>query len=187
MFDGVIEALYKEMKLEEIDATESWRSDMEAFATRLRDVLRRHPRAVLIFATRPGPTDAYARGADNALSRLQETGDFNPRLALTMISCIRSLTVGLVTAELVQPVEPASDIDFEQIARFPALASAIAGGFDADEQFRLGLYALLEGVAAKPSAKTRNNPNETSSPQNESRSTNQPNSILQRSPTPAKS
>jgi hypothetical protein len=34
-----------------------------------------------------------------------------------------------------------------QVADFPALASAVAGGLDPDEQFRLGLSALLDGFA----------------------------------------
>jgi TetR/AcrR family transcriptional regulator, tetracycline repressor protein len=147
LFDRVIDALYDEMALERLEVTGSWRGDLEAFATRLRDVLRRHPRAVIVFATRPGTAAAYASGADSALARLQKAG-FTPRLGLTMISCVRSFTVGLVIAEVTEPVGAGVDNTLEPMTGYPVLASAIAGGFDADEQFRLGLAALLDGFAA---------------------------------------
>jgi TetR/AcrR family tetracycline transcriptional repressor len=149
LFDRVIDALYAEMALEQLEVTGSWRGDLAAFATRLRDVLRRHPRAVMVFATRPGPATAYASGANGALARLQQAG-FAPRLGLTMISCVRGLTVGLVIAEVADPVGAAADTTPEPMTDYPVLASAIAGGFDADEQFRLGLAALLDGFAAVP-------------------------------------
>jgi TetR/AcrR family transcriptional regulator, tetracycline repressor protein len=147
LFDAVVEALYAQMALEDMEATGSWRSDLAVFATRLRDVLRRHPRAVMIFATRPGPVEVYASGADKALTRLHKAAGFSPRAGLTMISCVRSLTVGLVIAEMVEPVGADADSAVLQVADFPALASAVAGGLDPDEQFRLGLSALLDGFA----------------------------------------
>ena len=147
LFDAVVEALYAQMALERMEATGSWRSDLAAFATRLRDVLRRHPRAVMVFATRPGPAEVYTSGAEEALARLHEAGGFSPRTALTMISCVRSLTVGLVIAEVVEPVGADTDSTAAQAADFPTLASAVAGGLDPDEQFRLGLRALLDGFA----------------------------------------
>jgi TetR/AcrR family tetracycline transcriptional repressor len=154
LFDRVIDALYDEMALDQLDVTGSWRADLAAFATRLRDVLRRHPRTLMVFATRPGAVIAYASGAENALVRLQDAG-FTPRQGLTMISCVRSLTVGLLIAELVEPVGATSDSTVEPMGDYPVLTSAISGGFDADEQFRLGLSALLDGfAAAKPKGRS---------------------------------
>ncbi|MEU4243363.1 TetR/AcrR family transcriptional regulator C-terminal domain-containing protein [Actinoplanes sp. NPDC026619] len=147
LFDLVIEALYDEMALDQFEFTGSWRADLAAFATRLRDVLRRHPRTLLVFATRPGAATAYAAGAEEALKQLREAG-FTPRQALTMISCVRSLTVGLLIAELVEPVGATSDGTIDLRTDYPELTSAISGGFDADEQFRVGLSALLDGFAA---------------------------------------
>ncbi|GAA4606289.1 AcrR family transcriptional regulator [Actinoplanes octamycinicus] len=145
LFDGVVEALYAEMRLDEIGAA-GWRAELTEFATRLRDVLRRHPRAVLVFATRPGPVSAYAAGADRALARLREAG-FAPRAALTMISCVRGLTVGLTIAEVVEPAGAGDTPVPQSLAAFPALAAAVAGGYDADEQFQAGLAAVLDGFA----------------------------------------
>jgi hypothetical protein len=94
----------------------------------------------------PGRAEVYAAGADRALIRLRE-GGIGPRAALTMISCLRGLTVGLVVAETVETVGGHDGRADESLADFPALAAAVAGGFDADEQFRTGIDALLDGFA----------------------------------------
>jgi hypothetical protein len=72
-----------------------------------------------------------------------------------MISCVRSFTVGLVIAEVTEPVGAGADNALEPMTGYPVLASAIAWGFDADEQFRLGLATLLDGFAAVPAADHR--------------------------------
>jgi len=153
LFDLVIDALYDEMAWDQLEFTGSWRADLAAFATRLREVLRRHPRALMVFATRPGTVTAYAGAAENALKRLHDSG-FTPRQALTMISCVRSLTVGLLIIELVEPVGAGSDSTIEPTTNYPVLTSAISAGFDADEQFQVGLSALLDGFPA-PESKIR--------------------------------
>jgi hypothetical protein len=55
-------------------------------------------------------------------------GGFPPRLGLTMISCVRSFTVGLVIAEVTEPVGSDADNTLEPMTGYPVLASAIAGG-----------------------------------------------------------
>jgi AcrR family transcriptional regulator len=155
LFDGVVEALYAEMRLEDLPPASSWRDELVNFATRLRSVLRAHPRAVMVFATRPGRVEVLGAGAEQALRRLGAHG-FEPRTALTVISCVRSLVVGLVIAEVIQParldprgVDTDGDGDVSgqaaSFADYPTLAEALANGFDADEQFHAGLDALLDG------------------------------------------
>ena len=89
-------------------------------------------------------TDSHSRQA------IIDAEGFAPRHGLTMISCVRSLTVGLLIAELVEPVGASSESTIGPMADYPVLTAAISGGFDADEQFRVGLSALLDGFAVQP-------------------------------------
>lgn len=153
LFDGIVEAMYAEMGLEDLPSSGQWRDVLVSFASRLRSTLRAHPRAVVVFATRPGRVEVYGAGAEAALARLQRDG-IAPRAALTMISSFRSLVVGLVIAEVVQPdsVDPDRDADEQlaSLAGYPILLEAVTEVFDSDEQFRAGLDALLAGFT--PSA-----------------------------------
>jgi AcrR family transcriptional regulator len=118
LLDGIVDALHAEMDLDSPAGTASWRQELATYAGRVREVLHRHPRAVAVFVTRPGP----AGGRERLSGRLAEAG-FTAQTGRTVVECVRGLTLGLVVAEVVDAV----------------------GRPDADERFRSGLTALLDG------------------------------------------
>jgi AcrR family transcriptional regulator len=137
LLDGIVDALHTEMDLDSPPAAASWRQELATYAGRVRAVLLRHPRAVGVFVTRAGAVDS---GDGRLTDRLSAAG-FAPHTGLSMIGCVRGLTVGLVVAEVV---------------------AAGGGGrpADAEERFRLGLTALLDGFerAGAQAALARSSP-----------------------------
>lgn len=149
LFDGLVEAVYAAIDIdpETLPRKGNWREQLVMFMRRLREVLRAHPNALPVIATRPAYTPSVLTWGDQAMAVLADSG-FASRDILIMVNCLRTFTVGHVIAELGQPVggptaspEEAAAI----IAEYPNLASAIAGGYQPDEQYELGLQAMLDG------------------------------------------
>ncbi len=149
VLDAIVEALYAEMEQEPAPAGLSWREYLVWFFSRLRSVLRRHPHAIGTFATRPSYAPATLLSGDRALGVVMRSG-LSARQALILVNCLRGFTIGRLLAEVSDPVggpvpapeEAGTAMDAET---FPHLALAIAAGYDADEQFELGLEALITG------------------------------------------
>lgn len=134
LLDGIVDALHAEMDLDDPAAAATWRQELATYAGRVRTVLHHHPRAVGVFVTRAGTVTS---GNDRLTGRLSAAG-FAPRTGRSMIECVRSLTVGLVVAEVVAGVAAA----------------------EAEERFRFGLTALLDGFerAGAQAALARSSP-----------------------------
>lgn len=149
VFDAVVEALYAEMEREPAPESLSWREYLVWFFSRMRSVLRRHPHAIGTFATRPSYAPSTLRSGDRALGVVMRSG-LSARQALILVNCLRGFTIGRLLAEVSDPAggltleseEARSAMDAET---FPHLALAIAEGYDADEQFELGIEALIAG------------------------------------------
>jgi TetR/AcrR family transcriptional regulator, tetracycline repressor protein len=147
LFDGVVEAVHDEIDLDGIDPGEGWRATAVAAARSLRAVLRRHPNALPILATRPVYSARVLDQSERMLA-LVTAGGLAPRDALHLVSCLRAFTVGHVLVELGDPVGGASggpDATAITDARYPVLAAAVHGGYDADRQYQIGLAALVDG------------------------------------------
>ncbi|GII92240.1 TetR/AcrR family transcriptional regulator C-terminal domain-containing protein [Sinosporangium siamense] len=149
LFDGIVEAVYAEVDVAP-GASGDWRELVANFMRRLREVLRRHPRAVPILATRPSYTPKSL--ADQALGSLQAAG-LPPRRSLDIVACLGAYTIGHVLAE-VSPPAGGETATAEEAAEpmapdtFPHLARAVAGGYRGDEQFEAGLRAMLAGFTS---------------------------------------
>jgi AcrR family transcriptional regulator len=153
LYDGVVEAIYAEMDLDDLSLSGGWREYLADSARRMRDVLRRHPKALPIIATRPAYPPSILAMADHSLRLLQRAG-LPPSAALDVISCLRAYTVGHVLAELGEPVggpTTATEDAATAMAAYPHLAAAIATGYRPDEQYERGLLALLDGFARQRS------------------------------------
>jgi AcrR family transcriptional regulator len=149
LYDGVVEAIYAEMDLDDLSPSGDWREYLAGSARRMRDVLRSHPKTLPIIATRPAYAPPILATADRSLRLLQRAG-LPPATALDMISCLRAYTVGHVLAERGEPVGGptiASEDAATAMAAYPHLTTAIATGYRPDEQYERGLHALLDGFA----------------------------------------
>jgi TetR/AcrR family transcriptional regulator, tetracycline repressor protein len=149
LFDGVVEAVHDEVDLDGIDPARGWRAVAADAVRRLRTVLRRHPNALPVLATRPVYSARLLDAGERVLTLVVD-GGLGPREALDLVSCLRAFTVGHVLVELGGPVGGAAEGPGATAitgSRHPVLAAAVADGYDADQQYEIGLAALVEGFA----------------------------------------
>jgi TetR/AcrR family tetracycline transcriptional repressor len=151
LFDGVVEAIYGEFNADAIAITGDWRDQFEGFMRAVRRILRRHPNALPVIATRPvNSTRVYAI-LERGLSVLVQAG-FPSETALRAITCMTVFTIGHSLAEVGQPVggEPTGGQaeHLPDATVFPHAAAALAAGYQPDTEYDLGLNAMLDGLEA---------------------------------------
>jgi len=151
LFDGVVEAVYREIDLTGFDFGAPWRAQLTTFMHALRAAVRRHPNALAVLSTRPAYVPAMLGFGEHALGLLTGAG-FTTTQAFDLVNCLGTFTIGHVLAEVGEPVggATASDEELAEMVRsYPRLAAALSGGYEyrADEQYELGLQAMLEGFA----------------------------------------
>ncbi|MEV0804781.1 TetR/AcrR family transcriptional regulator [Micromonospora sp. NPDC050200] len=149
LFDGLIEAVYTEIETAFDAVSEgSWREQVATFMRAMREVLRRHPNLLSVIATRPAYAPSVLAFGDRAIGLVQSSG-FTGREILHMVNCLRTFTVGHVFAEMGDPVGgPTTSpeaVNAMILESYPNLAEAISGGYQPDEEYELGLQALLDG------------------------------------------
>jgi len=155
LYDGVVEAIWEEIGSDAMAPEGTWPEMTATFMRRMREVLRRHPHALPIVSTRPATTPALVGVLDRALGRLVAAG-LDPADAIDMTNCLATYTVGFTIAEVGEPVggataDPDAVLAEVDPATVPHLAAAFADGYEyrPDEQFELGLGAMLDGFAAR--------------------------------------
>ena len=151
LFDGVVEAVYREIDLTGFDLDAPWRDQLTAFLHALRAAIRRHPNALPVLSTRPAYVPAMLGYGEHALGVLTAAG-FTTRQAIDMVNCLGTFTIGHVLAEIGEPVGGATATGEELaalVSSYPLLAAAFGGGYEyrPDEQYELGLQAMLDGFA----------------------------------------
>jgi AcrR family transcriptional regulator len=158
LYDAVVEAVYAELDLDSIPVTEPWREQLTTTMHRIRDALRRHPRALPIVATRPTFTPPMLTMLERALRTLGAAG-FTARETFEILNCLSTFTIGHALAEVGEPVggetaqgEAAfANADPEQ---HPLLLHALTSGevaYQPSETFEFGLSAMI--AAFKPRRK----------------------------------
>lgn len=157
LFDGVVEAIYHEIDLDAM-AGGTWREQAEWFMRRLRDALYRHPKTLPIVSTRPTTTPGMLAVLDRGLGRLLAAG-LTGQSALDLVNCLAAYTIGHAIADVGEPVGgesvPLADVAESMTPQtHPHLTQVLEGGFayEPDEQYELGLQAMLDGFERRLSA-----------------------------------
>jgi AcrR family transcriptional regulator len=153
LFDGVVEAVYREIDLIGIDLGGPWREQLTAFLHALRAAVRRHPNALPVLSTRPAHGPSLLWFSEHALGLLTAAG-FTAAQAIDLVNCLGTFTIGHVLAEVGEPIGGATATADELAGRlndgtYPRLAQAFADGYEyrPDEQYELGLRVMLDGFA----------------------------------------
>lgn len=151
LFDGVVEVLWSQVGLDDLDEGAAWTELAAGVMRRFRQALRGHPRAVPIVGTRPAVTPAMLDLLDRALGHLTGAG-LTAAEAIDLMNCLAAYTIGHVQAEVGEPVggpdTPPENVYAAVTAQtHPHLAAAFSGGYgyDPDGQFEHGLAALIRG------------------------------------------
>jgi TetR/AcrR family transcriptional regulator, tetracycline repressor protein len=142
LFDAVAVHLFTEMDLESLPWQSDWRELMVAYADRLRSVLRDHPHAVPVFATRPIRDPAAIGIGDRMITRLRDAG-FTPAVAMQLTRCLREYVIGHVLGWAAAVTGRSRKPD-PGAPNHTTLAAA-ADAADGTDHFDVGVTAMLDG------------------------------------------
>ena len=159
ILDGLVEMVSAEV---EVPApTGEWRPGIRRQARTTRTVLRRHPWAVSLMASRTTPGPATLRLLDAGLGCFRRSG-FSVREAGHAISAVDSYVHGFVLQEVNLPFRTESEltamtgaiVDEFPKADFPHLFEfttehVLRPGYDYGDEFDIGLEVVLDGIAVR--------------------------------------
>ncbi|MBX3228777.1 MAG: TetR/AcrR family transcriptional regulator [Labilithrix sp.] len=151
MLDGVFEAVLSE--LPPAKRHRSWSAALRERGLALRAVLRAHPNALPLFATRAAVTPAAIADLEAVLALLHDAG-FRPEDALRTLQVLLAFVVGhtIATHGTRRPDEE-SRPDYERFSEetFPRVRemARVLATRDLEREFEFGLDAMLAGIAGR--------------------------------------
>jgi AcrR family transcriptional regulator len=160
LLDGVVEAILGELDVgvgvgERAPARghARWVEPLRARARALLAVLKRHPRALPLFATRPAVTPASIAHVEDALAVLRGAG-FDVVDAVRAMQTVIAYVIGHALSSYAEGApDEASRPAYGALnaEEFPCVieASAELARWDHDAEFEYGLDAVLRGLAAR--------------------------------------
>lgn len=147
LLDGIHGAILAEMR--PAPRSGGWRARLGAMARAFRAVLRAHPRALPLFATRPAVAPTSLAHFDQALGVLEEAG----LSAADRLRCVHALLCYVVGSALWQfgdAGDGAPRVDYGALPpqALPHLAAAAPAleSWDLDAEFDFGLEAFVRGL-----------------------------------------
>ena len=159
ILDGLVDKVSAEIDLP--PRTDGWRDAVRQRAHNTRAVLRRHPWAVALMASRTTPGPATLRLLEAGIRYFRE-GGFSVEEAAHAISTVDSYVHGFVLQEVNLPFRNESELAamtsaiMDQFPRadFPYLFElttehVLQPGYHYGNEFRVGLEAVLDGVDAR--------------------------------------
>ena len=159
IFDGLVDMVSAEIELP--SRTDGWRPTIRQRAHNTRAVLRRHPWAVALMASRTTPGPATLRLLDAGIGCFRE-GGFSVQAAAHAISAVDSYVHGFVLQEVYLPFGDESELaamtgaimDEFPKADFPHLFEltiehVLQPGYNYGNEFDVGLEVVLDGVDAR--------------------------------------
>ena len=157
ILDGLVDVVAAEVELPE--PSPDWRRTVSERAHHTRAVLRRHPWAVSLMASRNSPGPATLRLLETGIRCFRE-GGFTVPLAAHAISTVDSYVHGFVLQEVNLPFRDESELaamtaaimDTFPASEFPYLFEltvehVLQPGYEYGKEFDSGLSVVLDGVA----------------------------------------
>lgn len=145
LLDGVFQAVLDELPPIELERT--WQKTVLRRARELRKVLKKHPRAIVLFATRPAVTHASIAHVEEMLRVLKKAG-FTPEKSLRIFQTVVSYVVGHTLGSVANggPAPDYAKLDETAFANVHRVARLLPH-WDVDAEFDFGLNALVRGFS----------------------------------------
>jgi AcrR family transcriptional regulator len=154
MLDGIFEIVLAELPA--MRRAASWTTALRERALALRGALRRHPRALPLFSSRPAVTPASIAHIEAVLGVLRDAG-FAADDALSVLQVFVAFIVGHTAVSYAPRAPDDSMPDYERLSaeEFPRVREVawVLARHDVEKEFRLGLDALLAGFELTLGAK----------------------------------
>jgi len=126
----------------------AWHQRLRGMAESFRDVLRQHPHALPLFASRPAVTPSSLRAVEASLAVLAEAG-FSPAEQLHAFHSLVGFVVGTAALHFGLADDAQASAGFDPL-HYPHLTrSVVQLSSDLDEEFRFGLDVFLVGLQAQ--------------------------------------
>jgi AcrR family transcriptional regulator len=152
LLDGVHERILGELQLGSRERDENWAAAIGSYARAFRKVLRAHPNALPLFATRPAVAPASLRHVERGLRVLRGAG-FTIGEAISAFQTLVTFVVGHTLSTDGAPTDDRSAVAYEQLpaAEFPTLreAARVIAQHSVDKEFEFGLDVLLRGLGER--------------------------------------
>lgn len=145
LFDAVAELLFAELNVDDLPWDRGWRELVSTHCLRLRAVLLAHPRAVMIFATRPVRS---AASIDTGVRMIEilTNGGFTAADGLRLARSLRELAIGhALSLAAVQLGSQRRSRKPEPGAPGHNVLAAAADATDIDDHFTVAVTAMLDG------------------------------------------
>jgi TetR/AcrR family transcriptional regulator, tetracycline repressor protein len=148
LLDGIYEIVLSELPV--APPSRSWSKALRERAHAFHDVLRAHPHALPLFATRPAVTTATLSHVEGVLELLRGAG-FSAADALQSLQTLSAFVVGHCLAAYAPREDetrpPYATLDAQ---RFPRVleAARLLGEHDPERDLSFGLDALITGLSA---------------------------------------
>jgi AcrR family transcriptional regulator len=157
ILDGIFETVLSELPTAK--RATSWKASLHDRAVALRAVLRAHPNALPIFATRPAVTPASIGHVEAVLEVLRKAG-FSADDSLSALQVLYAFVVGHTVAGYApqragEDSRPAYDRLSED--HFPRVreAARLLADHDVEEEFEFGLRIMLAGLDERRAGRVR--------------------------------
>jgi AcrR family transcriptional regulator len=156
LLDGLVELLWAD--LEPTEEPGDWRQQLRGLAEAARELVRSHPAAAPLVMSRPVMPVGALRIFKAQLDSLQEAG-FSRRRAAEVVRTVVAYAFGYALSELCWScAAAATDSELGRLRRVSqllpadvpddllAVAMDMCGDCDLEEQFKLGLDLMLQGL-----------------------------------------
>ncbi len=149
LLDGIIEVVLAGVAAE---PGADWKDSLRALASGFREVSRRHPRVVRVFANRTLASPAWARSVEDTLAALR-SGGFGAEEAVNAYRVFWAYLSGYVFAELRLEEAPGLDEYLSQLppGEFPAMHALgpQLAETDREREYELGVELLLDAFESR--------------------------------------
>ena len=146
LLDGIYERILAGMELPRTSG--AWDTDLAKLARAFRRVLAAHPKALILFATRPAVTPRALAYVELALVLLEEAG-LVPRERLYTFQTIVTFIVGHALSSWGVAAD-VPDVRYEALSRleFPRVSAlgSLLTSHDVEAEFEFGLELLVTGL-----------------------------------------
>lgn len=153
LFDGLVEMIWRQaLTIAAGTGTSTWQEDVIGVMTQFRQTLLKHPNVLTLLSTHPLVTESEFALVAEILTALRKKGLEITTTTVFLINALTAYTLGSVWTEAIAPAD-GGEIEPALMQGLPAQSAVIQqllapiqdGQYTPDEQYLMGLNALLRG------------------------------------------
>ncbi|MBA1434733.1 TetR/AcrR family transcriptional regulator C-terminal domain-containing protein [Bombilactobacillus bombi] len=153
LFDGLVERIWQQaFSYQPNDVSAKWQTQVVTLMKQFRQTLLLHPNILPLMSTHPVVTKKQFNFIEKILQNLQKNGLEIKTTTVFLINSLTVYTLGFVWAEAVEPqfggqpnLELIQELQSHSPLMHDLLQSLQSGDYTSEQQFLLGIKAILRG------------------------------------------